>query len=145
MGERVPSYVCYWHNSIKEAVNLSHVFSLLIAFFYCSDSIGRWESPVKTWYVRGLTKTDFFQNVPFSNLWNSSPSSFIPQGASSEEVDGTNKSAPTNRLLWNYRPFNWENLKEIIFPSADLAVPPHEPTTIVSAVIDFGCHFLLYF
>lgn len=49
--------------------------------------------PSKDMVCQKAYQNKFFLNFPFSNLWNSSPSSFIPQGAGSEEVDGTNKSA----------------------------------------------------
>lgn len=53
--------------------------------------------------------------------------------------------APTNQLLWNYKPFDCENIKDVIYFSPGLVVPSYKPTTTISAVMDFGCHFCLYF
>lgn len=91
-GERVPTYVylsliCFNQGSCKLAPCVFSVNWLLLSFRFQKML----EAPSKDVVCQKTYQNkSFFKNVSFSNLWNSSPPSFIPQGASSEEMDGTN-------------------------------------------------------
>lgn len=141
-GERVPKYVYLSLKLFNQWSSKLVLYVFSVNWFILSFRFQRMlEAPSKDMVYWKTHKTS-----PFFKMFLSATCEIPHLHLSFPREQSLRKwTAPTNHPLWNYRPFNWENLKDVVYFNIDLVVPSYDPTTIVSAVTYFGCHFLLYF